>query len=131
MQPLLHDAISGGQHCCQGLLAGSGNMIEKNLAVTQTSHSGGHSTEDFLNFSPFSGIYISTCGTCTDDSSRIHNLVKLVQKYHHNLPVCYLLLELSHKGRVDARLFADAELGTPIPLDLQEDGDLYPAAVNR
>lgn len=106
-------------------------MLEKRLAVTKTSHSGDQSLVDFFNLHPFFGIYISTHGTCASDFSRIHKLAELVQKYHHNAPVCYLLLELSHKGRVDARLFADAELKRPIALDLQEDGDLYPATVNR
>ncbi len=106
-------------------------MLEKHLAVTKTSYSGNHSLADFFNFHPFFGIYISAHGTCASDFSRIRKLAELVQKYHHHSPVCYLLLELSHKGRVDARLFADAELKMPIPLDLHEDGDLYPAVVTR
>jgi len=131
VQQLLHDAISGGQNYCQGLLAGDGNMIENHLAVTKTSHSGDPSIADFFNLHPFFGIYISTDETCASDFSRIHHLVEMAQKYHNTPPLCYLLLELSHKGRVDARLFTDAEFKTPIALDLQEDGDLYPAAVTR
>ncbi len=131
MQELLHDAISGRQPCCQGLLAGGGNMIEKRLAVTETSHNADHSIADFLGPHPFAGIYISTGEACDADSERIRKLTELVQKIHAQPPACYLLLELGHKGRVDARLFADAELSIPIPLDLQEDGDLYPVTVNR
>jgi len=131
MQQLLHDAISGGQHCCQGLLAGDGNMIEKRLPVTELSHSDDPAMRDFLHHQPLFGIYISTCGTCAEDIARMRKLAERIQKHHDCRPACYLLLELGHKGRVDALLFADAEFRTPIPLNLKEDGDLYPAAVNR
>jgi len=106
-------------------------MIEKRLAVTKTSYKAEHSIVDFLDPHPFVGIYISTREACDADSDRIRKLTELVQKFHAQPPACYLLLELGHKGRVDARLFADAELSMPIPLDLQEDGDLYPVTVNR
>lgn len=131
MQQLLHEAISGGKHCCQGLLAGGGNMIEKRLAVTESSYSDNPCIPDFLNSSPFFGVYISTHEACSDDSARVHKLCELVRKHHRSNPVCYLLLEFGHKGRVDALLFADAEFSTPITLNLQEDGGLYPAIVNR
>jgi hypothetical protein len=47
------------------------------------------------------------------------------------MPDCYLLLEIGHKGRVDARLFADPAFTRPLPLQMREDGDLYPTAVTR
>jgi len=133
MQQLLHDAISCSviekekQDYCQGLLAGGGNMIKKNLDVTgNTRLSQDASADFFANASdngPITGVYLSTNATCIFKPDRFRGLIDLVQKHHGQSPDFYLLLELSHKGRVDALLFADAALTTPMTLNMQEDGN--------
>jgi len=130
MQQLLHDAISclsTEQDYCQGLLAGGGNMIKKNLAVTQNSFSGSHSGVNFFSRAPDNdaifGIYFSANGANPVSPERIQGLIDLVLEGYGHPPDCYLLLELGHKGRVDARLFSDAALTVTMPLNMQEDGD--------
>jgi len=133
MQQLLHDAISTLSHeqdCCQGLLAGR-NMIEKSLSVTSCAHPDEGRIKRFSTAQPLIGIYLVTDAASQIDHGKVHALVELAKRYDGHAPGCYLLLELGHKGRVDARLFSDAEFTAAIPLNLKEDGNLYPAEVNR
>jgi len=135
MQQLLHDAISclsSEQDYCQGLLAGGGNMIKKNLTVTKYPLLNQQTCDYFFADSsdndPMIGIYLSTNAASAISPDRLSSLTELVQKYYGHPPDFYLRLELSHKGRVDARLFADAECTSSITLNMQEDGD---SIVNR
>jgi len=101
-------------------------MIKKNLDVTGNPLlSQPASASFFANTSgngAITGIYLSTSTACAINPDRVRSLIDLVQKHHGQAPDFYLLLELSHKGRVDARLFTDAELTMPMTLNMQEDG---------
>jgi len=135
MQQLLHDAISclsSEQDDCQGLLAGGGNMIKKNLAVTKkpslSQQAYASFCADFADNEAKVGVYFSTRIAYTSSPERLNNLIDAVQTHYGHRPDYYLRLELSHKGRADARLFADAECTRSITLNMQEDGD---STVNR
>lgn len=131
MQALLHDAIdamSREQDCCQGLLAGGGNLIESRTSVTKIGHRA-PSLTDFCRQQDWIGIYLLARRQL--DMKQMHRLSELVRRHGNASPVCYLLLESTQKGRVEARLFADQTCTAPLVLTLQEDGDLYPAAENR
>jgi len=131
MQQLVHDAISTSpiKHPgCQGLFAGGGNLIEKLAVVTDIEHPG-LNLSDFCQESDWLGVYLTV--ERRPDPDRIRWLSELIRRYCNDSPACYLLLESGQKGRVEARLFADAACTALLPLALQEDGDLYPAIVNR
>jgi len=131
MQQLVHDAIStlSIKHPgCQGLFAGSGNLIEKLAIVTDIEHPG-LNLSDFCQQSDWLGIYLTA--DRQPDPARIRRLSELIRRYCNDSPACYLLLESGQKGRVEARLFADTACTVLLPLALQEDGGLYPAMVNR
>jgi len=130
MQLLLHDAISslsGEQDACQGLLAGGGNMIKKNLAVTKNPPLRQPAYASFCADASANeariGVYFSTSAACPCSPNRLNTLIEMVQQHCGHPPDYYLRLELSHKGRVDARLFADAACSNSITLNMQEDGD--------
>ncbi len=102
-------------------------MLKNHLAVTENPLSEQHAD---LNLSTAAsghnaicGIYCSIFAPDVIDHDRIRSLSKLVQQYYGHPPDCYLLIELGHKGRVDARLFADEALSSPMPLNMQEDGN--------
>jgi len=131
MQTLLHDAIgaiSTEQDSCQGLLAGSGNLIENCEPVTKIDPAVAVLT-DFCRQQGWMGVYLLV--RRQSDMQRIRQLSELLRGQCHDSPLCYLLLESTQKGRVEARLFADEACTVSLPLSLQEDGDLYPAAENR
>jgi len=116
MQQLIQQALLMEQTACHGFLAGSGNIIKE--TVTQTAAD--------INSSTLRGIY-----QCTDQQGHVdHKLTALLQQQFSQLtnraPDYYMLLQCSHKGRVDALLFADNDFKQPLELDMQEDGDLYP-----
>ncbi len=130
MQQLLHDAISclsSEQDTCQGLLAGGGNMIKESLAVTKKTQLNqqacASSLADSADNHAMIGVYLSTNASCACNPERLNKLIELVQNRYGRPPDFYLRLELSHKGRVDARLFTDAAFKKNIALNMQEDGD--------
>ena len=112
---------------CQGLLTGAGNMLKNHHAVTKNSlfepHADLNPVAGTSGQNAIYGIYCSILAPDAIDHERIRNLSKLVQQYYGHPPDCYLLVELGHKGRVDARLFADEALSHPMPLNMQEDGN--------
>jgi len=131
IQQLLHDALSASttaHGCPQGLLAGRGNMIEKYTSVTNIDHLAPNLSA-FCKQQDWVGIYL--VADQEPGADRVQRLSDLVSRYYNHSPACFLLLESSHKGRVEAQVFADAACTTLLPLALQEDGDLYPTAVNR
>jgi len=101
-------------------------MIKNNLAVTKnpllSQHAGLNFVANASGQDAICGIYFSTIASSVIDHEQIRSLCNLVQQHFGHPPDCYLLLELSHKGRVDARLFADADLTESITLNMQEDG---------
>ncbi len=130
MQALLHeamDAISREQGCCQGLLAG-GNIIEKHQPVTKIEPADS-SLDGFFRQHSQVGIYLLV--RQPSDLARLHRLAECVRMRANSAPICYLILESTEKGRLEACLFADERRSAPLTLTLQEDGSLYPAVGNR
>jgi len=130
MQALLHaaaDAISDRCNTCQGLLR-TGNAIEKYLPVTKIE-SAVSSLAGFCEQKSRLGIYLLV--RHPSDLRRVQQLSELVHLHSGGSPVCYLILESTEKGRLEARLFADEACSAPLTLTLQEDGGLYPAVGNR
>ncbi len=102
-------------------------MLKKHLAVTKNPllepHAGLNFLADASGHDAICGIYCSIIAPDVIDHDRIRSLSKLVQQHYGHQPDCYLLIELGHKGRVDARLFTDEALTSPMPLNMQEDGN--------
>ena len=102
-------------------------MLKNQLAVTKKSLLETHAGVNFLAAASgpdaICGIYCSIIAPDVIDHDRIRSLSKLVQQYYGHPPDCYLLIELGHKGRVEARLFADKALTSPMPLNMLEDGN--------
>jgi len=105
-------------------------MIKNTLAVTENpllnQYAGLNFFTNASEHDAITGIYLSTDSNRAISPERLRGLINLVQAHDGRPPDCYLLLELSHKGRVDARLFADAQFTVTMPFSMQEDGDPMP-----
>lgn len=132
MQQLLHEALTSDPNSCCGLLAGDGNMIESAIPVTEFVNSGTveltHSDNASLKLM---GIYLSSSQNEQPDPLLISRLSSLYESRTGAAPGCCLVLDLGHLGRIDALLYSDTGLTQPQPLEMLENGDLYPDSSNR
>ncbi len=110
---------------CGGLLIGSGNIIESALSATKL----GHNSVDAPAL-PLTGIYLSVNQGQQPDQTVVAELSALHEAKSGNRPEHILLLDLSQQGRVDALLFSDMKMTHAQPLEMLEDGALYPVSSN-
>ncbi len=120
MQRILHEAINNGANQCFGLLAGSGNLITNNFHVTEKLLSSNTIAPNSLYKETVLGAYIAT------DKQNISELKSLINRHalrpENGLHTTYyyLIIHLDHKGRVDAKMYKNMELHTPVTLNMQE-----------
>lgn len=139
MQELLRNAVVAGESPCLGLLAGRGSLIESSFPATALIRgeqaAGGTSNRFYqaqLEAAGMSliGVFQTANREGDTDPEQTVLLRRLYGELSGQQPHCYMVLELGHAGRLDARAYTDPELGTSLPLELQEDGHLYPACSN-
>jgi len=121
MQYLLHEAISNANNQCYGLLTGSGNIVTNCLPVTKkliSPHSTSLSTEQ--KHALF-GVYLATDSKGSVNQQTMTTIHAACLQQHQHKPDYYLILYLDHKGRIDARMYSDMQLNSPITLLMQED----------
>jgi len=123
LQQLLHEAISDEQNPCHGLLSGRGNIITRSMSVTNKVFHTPALVADGVQEGVILGAYVTTDKHGVVDAKAIANMRALSPDYVSCRPYYFLVLYLDHKGRIDARAYADAELQAPITLNMQEDGN--------
>jgi len=121
MQELLHAAITNTHNPCYGLLSGSGNIVKNYFPVTKKLSPPDTVSASAEHLPLLSGIYLTT-----DSSGRVsHQMMSKAHsaclQWHQREPDYYLILCLDHKGRIDARMYSDMQLNSPITLRMQED----------
>ncbi|ATX80519.1 hypothetical protein Ga0123461_2113 [Mariprofundus aestuarium] len=132
MQQLLHEALISDPDSCSGLLAGAGNMIESAIPVTEFVNSDTVELTHSDNVGPkLIGIYLSASQSEQPNPQLISKLSSLYETRTGAAPGCCLVLDLGHLGRIDALLYSDTGLTQPQPLEMLENGDLYPDSSNR
>ncbi len=133
LQRVLRDALEASdvsddkQEPCQGLLAGAGNMLTMSVPVTKNLRDHSKLAAKARVSDALFGIYFATTSAAAIDHEQIQMLADLLHRFTGQTPSCYLLLELGHQGRVDARAFSDAACTHSLSLQLQEDSDCNPA----
>jgi len=120
MQKLIHEAITHEKNQCHGLLIGIGNVITNSHSVTDklfptTISSLANNKKEMLL-----GAYLVSKQRHGTGIKNIVQSLALKPKNTQEGPYFYLILYLDHKGRVDAQLYADPELNSPITLNMQE-----------
>lgn len=107
-------------------------MIETTLSVTDfVSNSAAKMTHSLDESLKVTGIYLSSKADKQADKALIGQLCELYSSYTGSQPEHYLLLDLAHQGRVDARLYADRMLTQFLPLNMIDECSLYPDSSKR
>ena len=139
MQELLHSAVVADNKPCLGLLAGRGNLIESSFPATALIQGEQASAEISKRFyqsqldakgMALMGVFQTADLEGNTDPEQTTLLRSLYEQLGGRQPRCYMVLELSHAGRLDAQAYTDPELQDDLPLELLEDGNLYPACSN-
>jgi len=129
MQQLLHEAIENNQKTCCGILTGSGNIVTDNQSVTPTVFASPdfspNTTSTSSSNSHLMGAYIATDkqGSINPDSIKIMHQLHLRQSTES--PFYYLILHMDHKGRIDAHMYTDPTLQSPMTLLMCEQSNAH------
>ena len=126
MQELLRNAVAAGNEPYLGLLAGRGNTIGFCTPIRMAGDQPGPARPAAKGLS-LMGVFQSADQEGRTDRWQTDFIRGNFEAISGHQPECYLVLELSHAGRLDAQAFADPELTQPITLEMQEDSSLYPA----
>ena len=126
MQELLRNAVVAENEPFLGLLAGQGNFIDLSVPLRTV---GGQPNRAQLEARGVTlmGVFQRAGLEGRTDRQQTAFIRDCFEQASGRQPGCYLVLELSHAGRLDAQAFADSELTHPITLEMQEDSSLYPA----
>lgn len=135
MQQLLHAALMAGERACMGLLTGREGVVEGILPLSKQAFEAFRSGKEESRLTTgerqsLIGIYQAADVNCEIDPNQTRSLRHYFTGHSKQQPGCYLLLDTSHKGRIEARCFADAGRSLPIPLNMQEEAALYPIPAN-
>jgi len=121
MQQLLHEAITREQNHCCGLLMGKGNVVTNSLPVTDKLFPATSLASDDDHKEVILGAYLATDVDGQIDLETIAKMAKIAAQFGHQKAFYYLILYLDHKGRIDAYMYADPELNSPVTLSMRED----------
>lgn len=139
MQELLRSAVVADSNPCLGLLAGRENLIESSFPTTaliRGEQASGEISNRFYQSQleakgmSLMGVFQTAGLEGETNPAQTAQLRSLYEELGGQQPLCYMVLELSHAGRLDARAYSDAEFTIEVTLELQEDGNLYPACSN-
>ena len=120
MQRILHEAINNGANQCFGLLTGSGNLITNNFHVTDKLLEGNTITPKTLQKEIVLGAYLATNKQNTVELQSIIRRHALKPENDLKTSYYYLIIHLDHKGRIDAKMYKNRQLNTPVTLNMQE-----------
>jgi len=121
VQHLIHEAIASPQKTCTGLLTGGGNIITNNIPVTDKLCYGNDYVAKSLQRDTILGHYFVTNKRDTSVLLAITEMQTMVQSRDQQNPLYYLIIYMDHDGRVDALMYADPALSTPVTLNMKED----------
>ncbi len=118
----------------RGLLGGSRETLSDILAIPPAADAAGDGIagrlETFASRHPLLVCFV-TRREHDSPSEAYRSLCDWLQRHGLPTPSLYLLLELSHKGRMDILCLDGVNEHRDIPLRMQEDGSLYPQPANH
>ena len=126
MQELLRKAVIAENRPFLGLLAGREGTIERAIQIGSSEQPGAIDTGNLKLMGVFQSADADGCA----DREQTDFIAGCFEQACDRTPDCYVVLELSHAGRLDAQAFADPALATPIVLEMQEDNNLYHVGAN-